>query len=413
MSRKTFMQHWHPIVTTIIMGTFFSRAAFFMTMPFLAIFLYKEKGIDPQTVGLIIGISALTGTFGGFIGGYLSDRIGRFPVMIIAIFTWSGVFAGFAMADTVWSFFVLNSINGLCRSWFEPISRALLADVTTKENRLSVFNARYFTINAGAAIGPVAGTYLGSSTSMATFFITSAVYFLYAVIVLMLMKKYKGSLQPQQENKLTIKKAVSVISRDKVLLYFLLGNIAVLMAQSQMDSTLAQYMGNSPQFHHGVTLFSYLIVTNAVSVLILQYPVTNYVKRFDPMFALRIGSAAFSLALLGFGLSSNWLFLVLSMVVLTLGEIIVFVISDVLLDDLAPDHMRGTYFGAMSFRSIGFSAGPWIGGLLLKTFGFSHGFYVFGCLTLLSLLALPFFQVGQKVKNKNRTENQHTSNFVL
>lgn len=372
-----------------------------MTMPFLAIFLYTEKGIDPQTVGLIIGISALTGTFGGFIGGYMSDRIGRFPVMLIAIFVWSAVFAGFAIADSVWSFFLLNSVNGLCRSWFEPISRALLADVTTKENRLRVFNARYFSINAGAALGPVAGTYLGSSKSMAFFFITAVVYFFYAVIVLFLMKHYRNTLHPKMENKLTIKKAIHVIGKDKVLLYFLLGNIVVLMAQSQMDSTLAQYMGNSPHFHNGVALFSYLIVTNAVTVLILQYPVTNYVKRFDPMLSLRIGSVAFSLSLLGFGLSTNWLFLVLSMVVLTLGEIIVFVISDVLLDELAPDHMRGTYFGAMSFRSIGFSAGPWIGGLLLNWFGFSHGFYVFGCLTLLSLLALPFFQIGQKVKTKN------------
>lgn len=136
-----------------------------------------------------------------------------------------------------------------------------------------------------------------------------------------LMKKYKNSLQPQQEKKLTLKMAAHVISRDKVLLYFLLGNIVVLMAQAQMDSTLAQYMGSSPLFHHGVTLFSYLIVTNAVTVLVLQYPVTNYVKRFDPMFALRIGSGAFSLALVGFGLSSNWIFLVVSMVVLTLGRL--------------------------------------------------------------------------------------------
>ncbi|WP_425590341.1 MDR family MFS transporter [Fictibacillus enclensis] len=407
--KNKFFRHWHPVVTTIIMGTFFSRAAFFMTMPFLAIFLHKEKGMEPETIGLIIGISALTGTFGGFIGGYLSDRIGRFPVMIIAIFTWSAVFAGFAVADTVWSFFVLNSLNGLCRSWFEPISRALLADVTTKENRLSVFNARYFAINAGAALGPVTGTYLGSSSSMTTFFITASVYFLYALVVMFLMKKYKNSLQPQQEKKLTLKMAAHVISRDKVLLYFLLGNIVVLMAQAQMDSTLAQYMGSSPLFHHGVTLFSYLIVTNAVTVLVLQYPVTNYVKRFDPMFALRIGSGAFSLALVGFGLSSNWIFLVVSMVVLTLGEIIVFVVSDVLLDDLAPDHMRGSYFGAMSFRSIGFSAGPWIGGLLLKSFGFTHGFYVFGCLSLLSLLALPLFQIGQKVKNKAVGSDNHST----
>ncbi|EIT86292.1 hypothetical protein A374_04991 [Fictibacillus macauensis ZFHKF-1] len=371
-----------------------------MTMPFLAIFLYQERGIAPETIGLIIGISALTGTFGGFIGGYLSDRIGRFPVMILAIFAWSGVFLGFALAESVGTFLLLNALNGLCRSWFEPISRALLSDVTTKENRLSVFNARYFAINVGAAIGPVAGTYLGTSHSMSAFYITASVYFLYALLVCILMKKYQRSLHIEKEEKISIKRALATVAKDRVLFLFLLGNMVVLMAQAQMDTTLAQYTANSALFTNGVALFSYLIVANALTVLILQYPLTSYMKRFSPMFGLCVGSLAFSLALAGFGLSTNAFFLILSMVVLTVGEIIVYVNSDVLLDDLAPKHMKGTYFGAMSLRSIGFSVGPWIGGVLLQFFGFSHGFYVFGSLALLSLLALPFFQLGQHVKYK-------------
>ena len=108
---RDFLKKWHPAVIVIVAGTLFTRAAFFMTMPFLAIYLYNETGIDPAMVGLIIGVSALTGTFGGFFGGYLSDRIGRLPVMTVAIFIWSAVFVGFAVADLVWHFFVLNMLN--------------------------------------------------------------------------------------------------------------------------------------------------------------------------------------------------------------------------------------------------------------------------------------------------------------
>jgi MFS family permease len=399
---------WHPAVIVIIAGTLFTRAAFFMTMPFLAIYLYSEKGIDPATVGIIIGVSALAGTFGGFFGGYLSDRIGRLPVMTAAIFTWSAVFAGFALADHVWHFFLLNILNGLCRSWFEPISRALLADVTTKENRLRVFNARYFAINVGAAIGPVLGTQLGTSSSTHAFYITAVSYLLYGVVILATLRGSSTSLTEGEQRKFSIKSALTVLSKDKVLAFFLVGNTIVMMSQSQMDTTLAQYIGNAPQFENGVKLFAYLVVANAVTVLVLQYPVTNYMKKWAPMNALRFGSIAFSLALLGFGISTNVFFLVVSMVMLTVGEIIVFVMSDVLLDDLAPDHMRGTYFGAMSFRSIGFSAGPWVGGLLLGTFGFQHGFYVFGSLMLISLLSLPFFQYGEAVR-KNLASSQSLS----
>ncbi|MDR7071898.1 MDR family MFS transporter [Fictibacillus barbaricus] len=405
---RGFFDKWHPAVIVIIAGTLFTRAAFFMTMPFLAIYLYTEKGIDPATVGIIIGVSALTGTLGGFFGGYLSDRIGRLPVMTVAIFTWSAVFAGFAVADHVWHFFLLNMLNGLCRSWFEPISRALLADVTTKQNRLRVFNARYFAINVGAAIGPVIGTHLGTASSTQAFYITAAAYLLYGLVIISTLTRYSSELKGGEERKFSVKSALTVLSKDKVLAFFLAGNTIVMMSQSQMDTTLAQYIGNAPQFENGVKLFAYLVVANAATVLLLQFPVTNYIKRWEPMNALRFGSIAFSLSFLGFGLSANAVFLVISMVVLTVGEIIVFVMSDVLLDDLAPDHMRGTYFGAMSFRSIGFSAGPWIGGLLLSTFGFHHGFYVFGCLTLISLLSLPFFQYGEIVR-KNTAANHSVS----
>lgn len=408
MEMRGLLRKWHPAVIVIVAGTLFTRAAFFMTMPFLAIYLYNEKGINPAMVGLIIGVSALTGTFGGFFGGYLSDRIGRLPVMTVAIFTWSAVFVGFAVADLVWHFFLLNMLNGLCRSWFEPISRALLADVTTKENRLHVFNARYFAINVGAAIGPVVGTQLGTSNSTQAFYITAVAYLLYALLIVFTLRGYSTELKGGEERKFSIKSAIGVLSRDRVLAFFLIGNTIVMMAQSQMDTTLAQYIGNAPQFENGVKLFAYLVVTNAITVLLLQFPVTNYVRRFQPMNALRFGSFAFSLALLGFGLSTNWIFLMISMIFLTVGEIIVFVMSDVLLDDLAPEHMRGTYFGAMSFRSIGFSAGPWIGGLLLSTFGFEQGFYVFGILTLISLLSLPFFQYGEGIR-KTLLEQQSAS----
>ncbi|MFC0189237.1 MDR family MFS transporter [Fictibacillus aquaticus] len=409
---RALLERTHPIVLTIVAGTLLTRAAFFMTIPFLAIYLYEVKGISPGIIGLVIGTSALTGTLGGFIGGYLSDRIGRFPVMLTAIFVWSAVFAGYAFADALWHFFLLNALSGLCRSWFEPISRALLADVTTKENRLSVFNARYFAINVGAAIGPVIGTHLGTSTSTSGFLITSAFYAAYAVTVLLLMKRYQRTLTSGEDKKFSVKAAISVLAQDRVLLFFLLGNIVVMMGQAQMDSTLAQYLGSAPQFKDGVKLFSYLILVNAITVLILQYPVTNFMRRFDTMFSLRVGSIAFSLALFGFGLSNEWHVLVISMILLTIGEIIVFVMSDVLLDNLAPEHMRGTYFGAMSLRSIGFSAGPWIGGMLLEAYGFANGFYIFGTLALISLSGLPMFHLGQRVMGKSNSTKETINSGV-
>lgn len=107
-----------PISLHIIIGTFFARAATFMTIPFLSIYLTKGKGASAVEAGMIIGISSFISIFSGFIGGYLSDRFGRKNVMISSIWLWSLVFIGFAVANDVWLFFLLNALNGICRSFF-------------------------------------------------------------------------------------------------------------------------------------------------------------------------------------------------------------------------------------------------------------------------------------------------------
>lgn len=61
------LKNFHSIIWTIIGGTALSRTAFYMVMPFLAIYL-NSKGISAATIGGIIGVSFLFGTIGGFFG---------------------------------------------------------------------------------------------------------------------------------------------------------------------------------------------------------------------------------------------------------------------------------------------------------------------------------------------------------
>ncbi len=150
---KRWGAQYHPIVWTIIMGTIFSRMSLFMTMPFLAIYLSKTTHTSPLWIGLTIGVGPLTSTFVSFIGGNLSDRIGRKRIMISSVSLWVLVYIGFSFAHSLWMFTALNILNGMCRSFFEPASQALLADVTPKDKRAKVFGLRYWSINIGAILG--------------------------------------------------------------------------------------------------------------------------------------------------------------------------------------------------------------------------------------------------------------------
>jgi MFS family permease len=127
---QLFLLAYHPIVRILLLGTILARAASSMSLPFLAIYLTVHSHLSASEVGLIIGMGALASTIGGFFGGALSDRFGRKLIMLVALYTWGFVFIGFGYAANAWLFLVLNLLNGLCRSFFEPVSQALMADLT-------------------------------------------------------------------------------------------------------------------------------------------------------------------------------------------------------------------------------------------------------------------------------------------
>jgi MFS family permease len=90
------------------------------------------------------------------------------------------------------------------------------------------------------------------------------------------------------------------------------------------------------------------------------------------------------------------------MVVFTTGEILCYVIGDVLIGEIAPAHLRGAYYGAGGFMIIGQSAGTWIGGMLLSALGMGQGPVIFSILMLLAFMAFPFFHRGQKLREKQQ-----------
>ena len=400
----TFKQ-LHPISLHIIIGTLFARLTTFMTFPFLAIYLTKYKGVSAVEAGTIIGISALVSIFGGFFGGHLSDRFGRKQIMLNSIFVWVFVYVGFALADHVIMFFILNALNGLCRSFFEPSSRALLSDVTEQENKLLVFNLRYAAINVGAAIGPLVGLKIGSASSNSAFLISAIVYFLYGVsLVYMFQKEHAGSLKEAtvHEERITFTKACRVLLHDKIFSAALLGITLGVAGYSQFSSTIPQYLSSSPHFKNGLALYSYLIVVNAITVLVTQYPVSRIGKYYSPLTSIMIGTFTVGTGLFLFGLTQETWLLIFAMIVFTVGEVMMFSMTDLFIDQIAKPNMKGLYFGAVGFTSAGGAFGPAIGGFLISYIGFSHSASLFGALALLSICGFPFLLFVSHMLKTNR-----------
>ncbi|KIL39806.1 membrane protein [Gordoniibacillus kamchatkensis] len=372
----------HPIVLSLLFGTVLARAASSMSLPFLAIYLAKTTQMSPTLIGVVAGAGPLAGTLGGFFGGALSDRFGRRVIMLAALFGWAGVFVGFSLAKLPLVFLLLSAVNGLCRSFYEPVSQALMADLTPKEQRFRVFSMRYLAINIGVAVGPLLGAFFGLKSSALPFLLTGLVYFVYAVSLYVLLLAFGiKRIEGEAKSNVTIGSAWHVIRRDGALRCYLGGSMIGAIGYSQMTVTLSQYVEG--RFAAGAMLFAVLMTVNAITVILLQVPLVRWAeRRRSPLIAIAAGNVMFALGDIGFAVSGSPAAMIVSMAVFTLGEILNYPSANMLIDRIAPEGMRGTYYGAQTFGSLGQFVGPWLGGMLLTAIGGGPMFMIMAAVTL-------------------------------
>ncbi|NHC39671.1 MFS transporter [Bacillus sp. MM2020_1] len=386
-----YIGQFHPIVWVLLIGTVLSRGASFMTLPFLSIYLSRHMDLSPIIIGLTVGMSPLMATVGGFIGSHLSDRFGRKPVMLISLFMVTLVYYGFTAATGQGWFILLNALNGLCNSFFEPTSQALMADLTDKEKRMKVYSLRYTAMNIGASVGPLVGAYLASTSAKLSFAITGTTYLFYAIVLVFLLKKLVLPQVGISKRVVSFGDAFTIIRKDKALRFLILGIILVNVGYVQIDSNLPQVLEGTVE--NGIVIFSTLITINAVLVVFLQMPISHVAEKFRLMQVMVVGAVFMAAGLVAFSFVNGWITAISAIVLLTVGEILIFPSNSMMIDQLAPEHLRGTYFGAAQFRKIGNFLGPIIGGYLLSQF---QGQIMFWILAVTTMGSVVFFTAGNK-----------------
>ncbi|MFC0417773.1 MDR family MFS transporter [Cytobacillus solani] len=397
-----FLKQYHPIVHTLLFGTFLIALAQSMSLLFLPIYLVKELHMDPVVIGLTVGAGPLAATFGGFIAGIVSDRIGRRKVLLASLLLSSFSFLGFVFAETPIFLIILVILIGLSNSFFTPVAKALMGDVTDADKRVRVFSLRYVVNNLGFAIGPIIGAYLALSANEVPFLIAACLYLGFTILLHILLKRFGiKQIEAQDTEKITLRKSLSVLRSDTILLYFVIGGIICMVVHGQWSVTVSQYLEND--FTNGVQLFAIILIANSVGVISMQYPITRWAEKRTPLFTIIIGCIFTAFGMLLFAFSGNAVMFVISTIIFTLGEVLVIPAEYTLIDQITPKALRGTYYGAQSFNSLGSFIGPMLGGFMLKQFS---GTAFFLTMALISILSILFFWRGVNLfKNKNTTSN--------
>jgi AAHS family 4-hydroxybenzoate transporter-like MFS transporter len=130
----------------------------------------------------------LLGTMiGGFLFGYLGDRIGRRPAVILATASFGILTMGFALTNSYWSLFALRLIDGIPLGGMLPLAWALNIEYAPKRYRATIVTVIMMGYSLGTALGGPIAIWLIPKLGWKAVFIVGGVVSMLAAVVLFLM----------------------------------------------------------------------------------------------------------------------------------------------------------------------------------------------------------------------------------
>ena len=373
------LKQFPPLIWILLFGAFITRGSYYMVWPFLAVILYQKFAISATEVGLILSAAALVSVFIGFIGGALSDHFGRHQLMFASGLLYVVSFSLLAGADTLPGYILIITLCSIAKAIWEPPTSALIGDLLSDaKTRELAMQARYFVVNVGAALGPMAGVWFGLTGQQSSFYITAGSFALLLVILKwgfaahgeIPLARGKAQGKPSKEKSSQTRQTLSILKQDRVLQCLIVANVLCMFIYSQMDTSLVQYLTRA-EVPDLLSLISAMIVTNSLVIICFQFVLLKMMAGLAIVTRIQIGLLILICSQVWLALNPLTFFWgwIGAVVVMSFAEAILFPTMNVHIDRLAPDHLRGAYFGAASFYSLGFAIAPFGGGLILDLFG--------------------------------------------
>jgi MFS transporter, DHA1 family, tetracycline resistance protein len=165
-------------VTFVLITVLLDMVGFGLIIPVLPALIGEVGGVTLAQASIVGGWMFFAFSITQFafspLMGNLSDRFGRRPLLLLAVFGLGVDYLFSAFAPSLFWLFVGRAIAGLCgSSWI--IANAYIADVTPPEGRAKAFGIMGAAFGVGFVIGPAIGGLLGEFGPRVPFYAAAAI----------------------------------------------------------------------------------------------------------------------------------------------------------------------------------------------------------------------------------------------
>ncbi len=380
-------------------GVFLNRISASMLWPFLTIYMVQQLDVPLATATLLLSVSAATSLIATTIVGSAMDRLGRKRLMVFSLVTATIVFAGMAEAKTLALWAILVAIHGAVTPIFSIGVNTMTADIVESKHRAPAYALIRMASNAGVAIGPVIGAILATRSFALMFYITGAAHLILAIFVALILMETLPQNQSDVNTAQPQPMGYGFILKDRLFLGFVVAYLFISMAYTQVFSLMPLYTAeNFGLQEHEYSLF---LTVNATMVVFMQYGITRITMRYNDFAMIALGAALYMIGTISVGLGSTLTHFIISMVIVTLGELVLTPTATTFIAERAPVQMRARYMSVLSISyPVAAGIGPVIGGYLNDTIAPAAIWYGAGMMAAIGMIS--FIAMGWYLERKKR-----------
>ena len=384
----------------LVIGTTISVTGGSFLWPLNTIYMHNELGKSLAFAGMILMFNQAATITGNLIGGILFDKYSAYKTILYG--------TGLAMLSAITlSFFhnigtysVLLVLIGFGTGITWPVMFAMAGSVWPDGGRRA-FNAIYVAQNLGVALGATLGGYV-ASISFNYIFMANATLFTLFFIMAFFFYRDMDEKRDQQMHTSVIEQSGEIKNKSsfKALLILSTGFLIAWFAYSQWQSTIASHTQDI-----GIPLeqYSMLWAINGF-LIVLGQPLVKWVtERVTSQKAhIFIGAGIMVFSYIIAMVAGEFTMFAVGMVILTMGEMLMWPAVPSLANELAPPGRAGFYQGFVnSVAAAGRMLGPVVGGLIVDLYNIQLLFYILLALFIIPFITTSLFDKGIRVKEIN------------
>lgn len=379
-----------------------------LVMPFSVVYLHEVRHFELQHVGFLLAIPAVVGMLVVGPAGVLIDRIGARAVVVSAISIQIVANVLMAFSTTELRAALACVLLGFSGGVIWPAVNTLVATIIPSHIRQRYFGLNFTLLNLGIGIGGALGGLFVDvhrpGTFVAIFLVDAATYLAPLAILLGPLRKVSGRVAapPFRDDTDDTGAAAApaatyrTLLRDPALLpILLLTFVASFVGYGQLNTGLPAYARAEGEISTQALGWAY--TANTLVIVVLQLFVLQRIEGRRRTRMVAVMSGIWAAAFIALGLSgllpgslAAALLFGACAAIFGLGETLYQPTVPAMINDLAPDHLRGRYNALMSIAWQSASVvGPVVAGVLIgRSWGTAYiVMLVVGC-ALVAWLAL-------------------------